>query len=133
MSVRRLSLRGARPRGAGDRVHGAERCAGTDIVPTAATTSTTTTIPQTPTGRVVVLAATPIAATLQLLGNSFTAANPGVEVAVTSGSANGLVNQVSGGLTGDVFVSVGDGAVDQLAVDGHLASHRSSSPPTRSC
>ena len=33
---------------------------------------------------------------------------PGVEVAVTSGTANGLVNQVSGGLTGDVFASVGE-------------------------
>jgi len=96
-------------------------CTSTDIVPTAATTSTTTTITQTPTGRVVVLAASPIAATLQILGNSFTATYPGVEVAVTSGTANGLVNQVSGGLTGDVFASVGDGAVDQLAIDGHLA------------
>jgi molybdate transport system substrate-binding protein len=96
-------------------------CTSTDIVPTAATTSTTTTITQTPTGRVVVLAASPIAATLQILGNNFTATYPGVEVAVTSGTANGLVNQVSGGLTGDVFASVGDGAVDQLAIDGHLA------------
>jgi molybdate transport system substrate-binding protein len=96
-------------------------CSTTEIVPIAATTSTSTTITQTPTGRVVVLAATPIAATLQLLGNSFTATYPGVEIAVTSGSANGLVNQVSGGLMGDVFASIGDGAVDQLAVDGHLA------------
>ncbi len=40
---------------------------------------------------------------------------------MTSGSANGLVNQVSGGLVGDVFASVGSAAVDQLALDGHLA------------
>ena len=97
-------------------------CTSTDIVPTAAPTVTTaTTITQAPTGRVVVLAATPIAATLELLGQRFTAAYPGVEVEVTAGTANGLVNQVSGGLTGDVFASVGSAAVDQLAVDGHLA------------
>lgn len=97
-------------------------CTSTAIVPTAVPSSTTTAVAQTPTGRVVVLAATPLAATLKLLGDSFTATNPGVEVAVTSGSANGLVNQVSGGLAGDVFASVGSGAVDQLAVDGHLAA-----------
>ncbi len=69
----------------------------------------------------VVLAATPIAPAVQLLGDAFTAIHPGVEVTVTSGSANGLVNQIGGGLTGDVFASIGSSAVDQLAVDGHLA------------
>ena len=99
---------------------GLAACTSTAIAPIAASTSTSTGT-QIPTGRVVVLAATPIAATLQLLGESFTAANPGVEVTVTSGSATGLVNQVTGGLAGDVFASVGSAAVDQLAVDGHLA------------
>jgi len=82
---------------------------------------TTTTAPQPATGRVVVLAASPIAATIQDLGQAYTALNPSVEVTVTSGSANGLVNQVTGGLAGDVFASVGSPPVDQLAVDGHLA------------
>ena len=82
---------------------------------------TTTTSPPPASGRVVVLAANPIAAAIQQLGASFTALNPGVEIAVTSGSANGLVNQVAGGLGGDVFASVGSPPVDQLAVDGHLA------------
>jgi molybdate transport system substrate-binding protein len=95
-------------------------CSTTTIEPLAAPASSTT-IPQAPTGRVVVLAATPIAPTIDLLGKSFTTAHPGVEVSVTTGSANGLVNQVGGGLVGDVFASVGSPAVDQLALEGHLA------------
>ena len=100
---------------------GIAACTSTDIVPIAQPPPTTTTPAGPPTGRVVVLAATPIAATVKLLGDGFTAANPGVEITVTSGSATGLVNQVSGGLVGDVFASVGNAAIDQLAVDGHLA------------
>jgi len=97
-------------------------CASDQIVPAAAPPSTTTTITPNPAGRVVVLAATPIAPTIHILGEHFTAAHPGVEIAITDGSANGLVNQISGGLAGDVFASVGSPALDQLAIDGHLGA-----------
>ena len=96
-------------------------CATDQIVPVAAPPSTTTTITPNPAGRIVVLAATPIAPTVHILGEQFTAAHPGVEIAITDGSANGLVNQISGGLAGDVFASVGSPAVDDLAIYGHLA------------
>ena len=96
-------------------------CASDQIVPIAVPPSTTTTITPNPAGRIVVLAATPIAPTVHILGEHFTAAHPGVEIAITDGSANGLVNQISGGLAGDVFASVGSPAVDDLAIDGHLA------------
>lgn len=96
-------------------------CSSDGVIPTVAPSTTAPAPPQPPTGRVVVLAATPIVPTLHILGDAFTEVHPGVEVAVTSGSANGLVNQISGGLEGDVFVSVGSDAIDALAVDGHLA------------
>jgi molybdate transport system substrate-binding protein len=95
-------------------------CASDQIVPVAAPRSTTTTVAPNPAGRVVVLAATPIAPTVRILGEHFTALHPGVEIAIIDGSANGLVNQIAGGLAGDVFASVGSPAVDQLAIDGHL-------------
>ncbi len=96
-------------------------CSSTTIVPLAAPPSSSTTIAQAPTGRVVVLAAAPIAPTIHLLGQRFTALYPGVEVEVTVGTANGLVNQIGGGLAGDVFASVGSPPVDELALEGHLA------------
>ncbi|RPI05318.1 MAG: ABC transporter substrate-binding protein, partial [Actinobacteria bacterium] len=94
----------------------------TEVAPVVVATTTTTAIPGPPTGRVVVLAATPIAPAVERLAGAFTQLNPGVEVVVTPGSAKGLVNQVAGGLMGDVFVSIGRDAVDLLAIDGHLAA-----------
>jgi molybdate transport system substrate-binding protein len=94
----------------------------TDVAPVVVAPTTTTTIAGPPTGRVVVLAATPVAAAIERLGSAFTQLHPGVEVVVTEGSANGLVNQIAGGLMGDVFVSIGRDAVDRLAIGGHLAT-----------
>jgi molybdate transport system substrate-binding protein len=95
---------------------------GTEVAPVVVATTTPTTVPGPPTGRIVVLAATPIVSTVQRLGTTFTQLHPGVEVVVTDGTANGLVNQVAGGLMGDVFVSIGRDAVDRLAIGGHLAA-----------
>lgn len=94
----------------------------TEIPPLVVATTTSTTAPGPPTGRIVVLAATPIAPAVQRLGAAFTQLHPGVEVVVTEASANGLVNQIAGGLMGDVFISIGRDAVDLLAIDGHLAA-----------
>ncbi len=94
----------------------------TEVPPVVVATTTPTTIPGPPTGRIVVLAATPIAPAVERVATAFTQLNPGVEVVVTTGGANGLVNQVAGGLMGDVFVSIGRDAVDLLATNGHLAA-----------